>query len=48
MFEVRSEREDDGDNGFYLETRRTERKAAEEDVEILKFLGKRAWIVEVS
>lgn len=30
-----------------LETRRSDRKAAENDVEILKFLGKKAWIVEV-
>lgn len=55
MFEVRSEpskeSKEDGIPGvwppdYFVETRRTARKDAEQDAEILKFLGKRAWIVE--
>lgn len=32
---------------FIVETRRYERKDAEEDVELLKLFGKSAWIVEI-
>lgn len=47
MFEVRTGRDDDGDNGYCLETRRTFRQDAEQDVDLLKLFGKKAWIVEV-
>ncbi len=49
-YEVRTEFVQDADAGIVtvvVETSRTDRKTAESDVEILKFLGKKAWIVEV-
>lgn len=50
MFEVRTENTD-GKCGtviqYCTETRRTNRKDAEQDVDLLKLFGKAAWIVEV-
>lgn len=44
MFEVRVEREQ---GGYCIETRRTFEKDAQQDVELLKLFGKKAWIVEL-
>jgi len=44
MFEVRTQCQDDK---YAVETRRTDRKAAEQDVDMLKLFGKKAWIAEV-
>lgn len=49
LYEVRSERADlDGAETavIHTETRRTDRKTAEQDVEMLKMFGVKAWIVE--
>lgn len=44
MYEVRSK---DQDGNETVETRRTDRKAAEQDVSIIRtILGRSAWIVE--
>jgi hypothetical protein len=32
---------------FIVESRRTDRKAAEQDIDMLKLFGKKAWIAEV-
>ena len=52
MFEVRSEctasqKEYWPECQYNKETARTDRKAAEQDVDLLKLFGKKAWIVEV-
>ena len=49
VYEVRSERADlEGAEPavIHVETRRTDRKAAEQDVDMLKMFGIKAWIVE--
>lgn len=57
MFEVRTENPHKGDTAamylhnaweeFIVESRRTDRKAAEQDVDMLKLFGKKSWIVEI-
>ena len=57
MFEVRTDNPHKGDTAamyqhnawddFIVETRRTNRKDAEQDVDLLKLFGKAAWITEV-
>lgn len=50
-YEVRSERVDESSPEplplLTIETTRTDRKTAEEDVEDLKLFGIKAWIVEI-
>jgi hypothetical protein len=49
MFEVRSQciHEPQSPGCYYVETKRTERKDAEQDADLLKLFGKKAWITEV-
>jgi len=48
VYEVRTEfSSSDGTITYVVETRRTSRDDAESDLLILKFLGKKGWIVEV-
>lgn len=47
MFEVRTEGHDEGGDYWQVESRRTIRKDAEQDVDLLKLFGKKAWIVEL-
>lgn len=49
MFEVRSPTpEGVGDPPYYVETRRSSMKDAEQDVDLLKLFGKKAWIVDLN
>lgn len=48
MFEVRTTIPESVQDAYQVETKRVNRKDAEQDADMLKLFGKTAWIVEVA